>query len=91
MTPTITHHPEQHRFDAELDGARGSIAYEIDGARMTITHTHVASELEGRGVGGALVEAALAHAREEGLKVRPLCSYADAYMRRHPEADSLRA
>ena len=38
-----------------------------------------------------LVRAALAHAREQGLKVRPLCSYVQAYMRRHPEVQSLLA
>ena len=25
------------------------------------------------------------HARTQGLKVRPDCSYAEAYMRRHPD------
>ena len=38
-----------------------------------------------------LVRAALAHTREQGLKVRPLCSYVQAYMRRHPEVQSLLA
>ena len=41
--------------------------------------------LRGRGIAAALVHAALAHARERGLKVRPDCSYAEAYMQRHPE------
>ncbi|NUZ07833.1 N-acetyltransferase [Schlegelella sp. ID0723] len=91
MQPTITHQPDQHRFVAELDGARGNLAYELGDGLMTITHTHVASELEGRGVGAALVEAALDLARRQGLKVRPVCSYANAYMKKHPEADKLRA
>jgi predicted GNAT family acetyltransferase len=54
-----------------------------------MTHTEVAPELEGQGIAAELVRAALAHAREHGLKVRPLCSYVQAYTRRHPEVQSL--
>ena len=39
----------------------------------------------------ALVQAAVEYARAEGLKVDPRCSYADAWMRRHPEYQGLRA
>ena len=39
----------------------------------------------------ALVEAALDHARANGLKVEPRCAYAASYMDRHPESMSLRA
>jgi hypothetical protein len=37
------------------------------------------------------VRAALAFARAQGLRVRPACAYADAWMRRHPDYDDLRA
>ena len=46
---------------------------------------------EGRGVAAALVHATLAWARAEGLRVRPMCSYVTAYMRRHPETQDLLA
>ena len=39
----------------------------------------------GRGVAGALVRAAFEHAGANGLRVRPLCSYAAAWAQRHPE------
>ena len=38
---------------------------------------------------GELVRAALGHAAAHGLKVRPLCSYVQSYMRRHPETQAL--
>jgi predicted GNAT family acetyltransferase len=47
--------------------------------------------LEGRGIAAALVQAALAHAKANGFKVNPLCSYVRAYMRRRPEAMALHA
>jgi predicted GNAT family acetyltransferase len=50
-----------------------------------LTHTGVPKPLRGRGIAAELVRAALEHARSRGLKVRPDCSYTEAYMRRHPE------
>ena len=55
------------------------------GEVLVLHHTEVPPALEGRGIAAALVAAALAWARSEGLRVRPLCSYVAAYMRRHPE------
>jgi uncharacterized protein len=46
--------------------------------------------LEGRGIAAQLVQAALQWARSEGLKVDPVCSYVDVYMRRHSEWQDLR-
>jgi predicted GNAT family acetyltransferase len=87
----IAHRPEQHVFEATLAEGRGEVAYRLHGDVMTIVHTEVDPDLEGQGVAGRLVQAALDHARAEGLKVHPACSYADAYMQRHPETASLRA
>lgn len=87
----IEHQPDRHRFEARLEGGRGEVAYRMQGEVMTIVHTEVDPSLEGKGIAGQLVQAALDHARGEGLKVNPVCSYADAYMQQHPEAEALRA
>nr|HET7860209.1 GNAT family N-acetyltransferase [Caldimonas sp.] len=91
MTTRIEHQPAQRRFEATLDGHHGRIEYRIDGGVMTIEHTEVERALEGRGVAGELVRAALGHARREGLKVEPVCEYTRSYMERHPETLDLRA
>ncbi len=57
---------------------------------MMIAHTGVPSRVGGRGIAGALVQAALDEARERGWKVRPVCSYAAVWMQRHPEYLELR-
>jgi len=87
----ITHHGIPGRFVAEVDGHVAHLDYEMDGGIMHITHTRVPEVIGGRGIAGQLVEAAFHHAREQGWKVRPLCEYAAAWVRRHPEyADLLR-
>jgi predicted GNAT family acetyltransferase len=88
---TPVHRPEAHRFEATLDGHAGRLDYSVRDDVLTIVHTEVDPALEGRGVAGALVRAALDHARASGLKVRPRCDYAASYMDRHPETNSLRA
>ena len=42
-------------------------------------------------MGQRAAQLALDDARARGWKVRPLCSYADAYIRRHPEYNDLLA
>jgi hypothetical protein len=87
----IEHRVAEHRFEAVVDGMPCVADYRLDGNVMSITHTEVPPQLGGRGIAAALTQAALDHARAAGLKVRPLCSYARAYMQRHPETLALLA
>ncbi|MEO8059608.1 MAG: GNAT family N-acetyltransferase [Burkholderiales bacterium] len=91
MNLQIEHLPEQGRFQAMVDGHVSVAEYRLADGVLTITHTEVAPELGGRGIAGALMQAVLAHTSANGLKVRPLCSYARSYMQRHPETQSLLA
>lgn len=86
----IQHHPEQGRFEAIVEGLRCEVDYHLSPGRMHITHTGVPGPLEGRGIAAALVRHALTWARNERLKVAPLCSYVAVYLRRHPEWHDLR-
>jgi len=89
--PDILHLPDRGRFEVVVDGHAGELEYRIAEGVMSILHTGVAPALEGRGIAGALMRAALAHAQATGLKVRPLCSYARTYIDRHPETAPLLA
>lgn len=91
MTPSIEHLPALGRFQTVVEGENCVADYHLADGVMTVTHTEVAPQLEGRGIAGALVQALLDHARANDLKVRPLCSYARAYMQRHPETAALLA
>ena len=79
------------RFSVRVDGFEAELDYRRAGDRMTILHTGVPAQVGGRGIAGALVKAALDFARAEGLKVEPACAYSDAWMRKHPEYEDLRA
>ncbi|MFN0183588.1 MAG: GNAT family N-acetyltransferase [Aquabacterium sp.] len=55
------------------------------GTVMAITHTEVPPAQEGRGLAAQLTQAAVDHARASGWRIRPLCSYAQAWLQRHPD------
>lgn len=72
-----------------LDGSLSVLEYTLSGSLMTITHTGVPTALRGRGLAGKLTRFALDIARGQGWRVRPLCSYADAFIQAHPEYQDL--
>ncbi len=82
MTRNVQHQPDQKRFQWVEDGHLCVLDYELIGGVMIITHTGVPEAVGGRGIAADLARTALETAREQGWKVRPLCSYVDAYMRR---------
>lgn len=81
----LHHDPAARRFTARLDGHEAELAYALRDGRMVIEHTGVPEAIAGRGVAARLVKAALEHARAQGWRVVPACSYAAAYVQRHPE------
>ena len=77
----VTHSPETARF--ESGGAY--LSYVQSGDTLDVQHTVVPPEMEGQGVGGALVRTAVAYAKEQGLTVVPTCSFARGWLERHPD------
>jgi uncharacterized protein len=82
---TVMHSPAASRFEALVDGHLCVCQYRLYGRLMMFSHTGVPHALRGRGIAADLVRTALDHARDKGYKVRPDCSYVEAYMQRHPE------
>lgn len=77
--------PDEGRFVVRSEGEEAELVYRLDGDRLVLVHTGVPDALGGRGIGGALVEAAVARAAAEGLAVVPVCPYARGWLERHPE------
>ena len=86
--PQITDNPERSRLEMTADGHLADLRYRRNGNRLVIIHTGVPAELEGRGIGGRLVTAAVDRAAREGLTLVPLCPFARGWLERHPEAAS---
>jgi len=84
-------------IDLEESASRGRYSYRVgdDVAELTfskagaslviIDHTGVPDAFRGKGAGLALVARAVEDARAAGRKVLPLCSFAAAQFRRHPD------
>ena len=77
------------RFEVELDGAVAFAEYRLLQSGILFPHTEVPPAHEGKGVGSALVQAAMAYARANKLKVIPVCTFFAGYITRHPEHHDL--
>jgi hypothetical protein len=83
--PQITDNQADLRFGLEADGHVAELVYRRNGKRLVLVHTEVPTELEGRGLGGRLVSAAVDRAAREGLTLVPLCPFARSWLERHPD------
>jgi predicted GNAT family acetyltransferase len=89
MSRAIKHNLEQHRFECTEEDFLCVLDYTLHGKQMTITYTGVPAAVGGRGIAAELTQYALNTAQTSGWKVHAVCSYAVAYIRRHPEYQSL--
>jgi predicted GNAT family acetyltransferase len=87
----IRHDADRGFFSVVVDGVKGYVQYERDGDTLVATHTVVPHAIGGRGIAAQLVARLFEHARAEGLKVQPHCSYVAAWTRKHPEVADLLA
>jgi hypothetical protein len=85
----VRHNAAASRFEATVEGLTCVADYNLVGKVMRIHHTEVPPALEGRGIAGKVVRAALAYAEANGLEVEPWCGFVRAYMRRHTDTQRL--
>jgi hypothetical protein len=85
MTATIADNTGQSRFELAIDGQIVFATYRRDGATLSIRHVEAPPALRGHGAASQLMQGIADKARAEGLKLRPLCSYASAWLGQHKE------
>ena len=91
MSNNVRDNTARTRFELDADGHVAFSNYRRTDGILSILHTEVPRELEGRGIGSALIRGVLDSARAQGLKVNPVCPFARAYIERHPEYAGLQA
>ena len=84
-TPAVTDNAAEHRFELTVDGHLAELVYRLEGDRLRLVHTEVPDELEGQGLGGVLVRAAIDRAERDGLTIIPRCEFARGWLEKHPD------
>jgi predicted GNAT family acetyltransferase len=83
---TVVDNPERKRFEARTgDEVAGFIDYRVRPDALVLVHTEVLPQYEGQGIGSQLARAVLDEIRARGRRIRVLCPFLTAYLRRHPE------
>lgn len=85
----VIHNEPEGRFEVHLDGQVAFAEYRLLANGVLFPHTEVPAAFEGRGVGSALVRAALAWVREQNQVVMPVCTFVAGYIERHPDLHDL--
>jgi predicted GNAT family acetyltransferase len=86
--PQVVNNERASRFELIIDGHRAELIYERAGDRLVLVHTGVPDALEGQGVGGRLVAAAVDEAEQHALTIVPHCPFARSWLKRHPDVAS---
>jgi uncharacterized protein len=76
-------------FEIRLGDEVAFAEYKMEPGAIVFPHTVVPKAFEGRGVGSTLIRAALAFAKDRGLKVKPTCPFFHAYIAKRPELHEL--
>lgn len=63
----------------------GEMRVGIKDGKLTVFHTEIEPDREGRGYGKQLFNVMVAYAREHHLKVIPLCPFVRAQFNRYPD------
>lgn len=79
----------RNRFEMVQEGLLTHLDYALEGGLVRLLYLEVPRELQGRGFAADLLRTVLIRVRERQLKVIPVCSYVQIFLRRHPEYDDL--
>ncbi|MFT5143975.1 MAG: putative GNAT family acetyltransferase [Rhodothermales bacterium] len=85
----VVHNHAQSRFQIDLGGQPAVADYIRLEDCVSLHHTMVPYAHRGKGIAAMLVREALNWAREEGLAVRPQCSYVGHFITQNPEYQDL--
>ncbi|MBS1846769.1 MAG: nitroreductase family deazaflavin-dependent oxidoreductase [Actinobacteria bacterium] len=82
---TIIDETADNRFAVTIDGHEAQLVYRVEANRVVLVHTEVPEALGGQGIGAALVTAAVERCETTGETLEPECTYAQGWLRKHPD------
>ena len=73
-------------FVIEEEGKQvGEMVIGLGETALTVYHTEVNPEMEGKGLAKLMLEEMVSYARSNNLQVVPLCEYVHVQFKRHPD------
>jgi uncharacterized protein len=85
----IINNANEKRFELNISESVAALYYSLFEGKLYLNHTEVPEALQGQGIAGKLVEGALEYARANNLPIVPMCPYANKYIQRNPQYQSL--
>ena len=85
----ITDNIAERRFELIEQGAIAYADYRLTPGRMIFDYVFSPPALRGAGTAGRLMQGVVEAARARSVKITPLCGYAAAWLKRHPETSDL--
>ena len=77
------------KFSVRLGSEEAYIDYRWYQDKLILLYIFVPVQYRGKGISNVLIQHALDHAREKGVKINIFCPYIAKYVRMHPEYHDL--
>ncbi|QDO97419.1 N-acetyltransferase [Ferrovibrio terrae] len=85
----VTDNTARSQYEMPVEGQIVFARYRRTGDTVALLHVESPVALRGTGAAGRLMQGIVELARQKNEKLVPLCSYAAAWMKRHPETADL--
>ena len=86
----IIHDPQARRFKLIINGIEAShVIYEVQKNTVIIVSTYTQPQYRGRSLAAHLMRAIAGFAEEKGLNIKPACSYAVRFFKKHPKYEHI--
>jgi predicted GNAT family acetyltransferase len=80
------HLPEEQSYQLELEPDQWArLDYQREGETLLLIHTIVPPALRGKNAAATLLDYALKDIDQQGLKINPVCTYVQSYLKRNPQ------
>lgn len=85
---TFSDNADESRFELSVDGKIVFADYRRQNGQLFIDHVEAPQALRGTGAASALMQDIMKEAQAKNMKVVPICGYAAAWLRKHPEYEA---